>query len=102
MIMGFCFDHQQPYELGWMCPKCEDEVCAAHDNLPVAEMEVNGCPVVISATYVTGSEGDWMGSYHAGEYRNMKELNKAMPALIEGIPSKHWRLEIDFQDGRFE
>lgn len=32
MIMAFCFYHEQPYELGWMCPDCERELCEEHDK----------------------------------------------------------------------
>lgn len=58
----------------------------------------NGYPVVISAQYVTGDEFSFFGSQFVGEYSSMKELNKDMPRLIAGIPSIHWRLELDFQD----
>lgn len=33
MIMSLCFYHEQPYELGWMCPECEAELCEDHDRM---------------------------------------------------------------------
>lgn len=59
---------------------------------------VDGVPVVISASYVTGDKDSFFGHQFVAEYQSMTELNKDMIRLIDGIPSNHWRLEIDFQD----
>lgn len=57
---------------------------------------VNNIPVTIFAQYTTGDETSFFASKFVGEYSSMKELNADMPKLIAGIPSIHWRLEIDF------
>lgn len=58
----------------------------------------NGYPATISAQYVTGGDDSFYGTQFVGEYCSMKDLNKDLPKLIAGIPSVHWRLELDFQD----
>lgn len=61
-------------------------------------INLNDCPVVIAANYVTGDNSGYSGSQYVGSYSSMEELNDDMSKLIAGIPSLHWRLEFSFQD----
>lgn len=63
------------------------------------DIRCNGYPVVISAHYVTGDiDSDWFARQFVGEYASFQDLNAALPGIIAGLKSIHWRLELDFQD----
>lgn len=101
----FCFDHgieYGPNSVGIsICPKCEEEICEAHDSLPIAQMKVDGHPVVIGVQYVTEPGEGWKGTQFVGQYFTIQELNKALPDIIRNKPD-FWNIDIDFYDAREE